>query len=140
MLKNLTKSFFIIAGSSKVARWVGATAASGLIIDLSITTGDAEAAYVEMIHSRNLTQHQLGPALVIDGIFLICVGTWFGLTGNLQASIGQRSERSIPIPGVARSVCGIGVFATPSSRSNAHSDAVGYHRRGISRDPAGLLS
>lgn len=99
---------------SKIALWIGATAAIGLIIVLFFITGDAGTAYEELIHSRSLAQQQLGPALLIGGIFLISFGallTWlitlyssfrvagplFRLTRNLAASIGHRPEKPIPI-------------------------------------------
>lgn len=99
---------------SKIALWIGATAAIGLVIVLFFITGDTGTAYEELIHSRSLAQHKLGPALLIGGIFLVCFGallTWvialyssfrvagplFRLTRNLQASIGHRPEKPIPI-------------------------------------------
>lgn len=99
---------------SKIALWVGATAAIGLIVVLFFITGDAGTAYEELIQSRNLAQRQLGPALLIGGIFLVSFGallTWlitlyssfrvagplFRLTRNLEASIGHRPEKPTPI-------------------------------------------
>lgn len=99
---------------SKIPLWIGATAAVGLVIDLFFITGDAGTAYGELIHSRNLAQHQLGPALLIGGIFLVSFGallTWlialyssfrvagplFRLTRNLKGSIGHRPEKPISV-------------------------------------------
>lgn len=99
---------------SKIAFWIGATAAVGLVIVLFVITGDAGTGYEELILSRSLAQHQLGPALLIGGIFLVSFGallTWlialyssfrvagplFRLTRNLEASIGHRPEKPIPV-------------------------------------------
>lgn len=99
---------------SKIAFWIGATAAVGLVIVLFVITGDAGTGYEELILSRSLAQEQLGPALLVGGIFLITFGallTWlitlyssfriagplFRLTRNLEASLGQRPEKPIPI-------------------------------------------
>lgn len=117
MTCNTEKSreiLFHLRWVSKIAFWIGSTAAIGLIIVLFFITGDAGTAYEELIQSRSLAQHQLGPALLIGGIFLISFGallTWlitlyssfrvagplFRLTRNLAASIGDRPEKPIPI-------------------------------------------
>ena len=117
MIHNTEKSrefLFHLRWVSKIAFWIGSTAAVGLIIVLFFLTNEIGTGYEELIHSRSLAQHQLGPALLIGGIFLVSFGallTWlislyssfrvagplFRLTRNLAASIGQHPEKPISI-------------------------------------------
>lgn len=117
MTYNTEKSrefLFHLRWVSKIAIWIGGTAAIGLIVVLFFLTGHAGTSYEELIRAGSLTQHQLGPALLVGGFFLVSFGailTWlitlyssfrvagplFRLTHNLKASIGHRPEKPISI-------------------------------------------
>ena len=112
--ENSREFLFHLRWVSKIAFWIGSTAAVGLTIVLFFLTNESGTAYEELIHSRSLAQHQLGPALLIGGIFLVSFGallTWlvtlyssfrvagplFRLTKNLEASIGQHPVKPFSI-------------------------------------------
>lgn len=99
---------------AKIALSVGAVAAAGLAVVLYVLTDTTGATYGELIRSRSIAQHQLGPALLIGGLFLLAftaILTWlitlyssfriagplFRLSRNLETSIAQGPGRPVPI-------------------------------------------
>ena len=99
---------------AKIALSVGAAAAAGLAAMLYVLTDGSGASYGDLIKSHSVTQHHLGPALLIGGFFLIgftAVLTWlitlyssfriagplFRLSQNLEISIAQGPGIPVPI-------------------------------------------
>lgn len=99
---------------AKIALWVGAVAAGALVIMLHVLTDDSGWSYRELIRTQSVTQHLLGPALLIGGFFLLgftAILTWlialyssfriagplFRLSRNLQDSISQGPGKPVPI-------------------------------------------
>jgi hypothetical protein len=99
---------------ARIALWVGAVAAAALAVMLYLLTDTASWSYSELIKSHSITQHNLGPALLIGGVFLLgftAVLTWlialyssfriagplFRLSRNLEVSIAQGPVKPVPI-------------------------------------------
>jgi hypothetical protein len=99
---------------AKIAFSVGLLAAIGLAIMLYELTDSTGTSYGELIKSHSITQHHLGPALLIGGCVLLgftAVLTWlialyssfrtagplFRMSQNLQNSISHGPGKPVPI-------------------------------------------
>lgn len=99
---------------AKIALSIGAVAAVGLVAMLFALTDTTGASYGELIKSRSVTQHLLGPALLIGGFFLLAftaaltwlialyssfrvAGPLFRLSRNLESSISRWPGKPLPI-------------------------------------------
>lgn len=103
-----------LRGVARIALWAGAIAVGGLVVMLYALTDSTGTSYGELIRSHTITQHQLGPALLIGGLFLLAftacltwlialyssfrvAGPLFRLARNLEASISHGPVKPVPI-------------------------------------------
>ncbi len=99
---------------AKIALSVGAMAAAGLALMLTLLTDGRGTAYGELIQSHSAIQENLTPALLVGGLVLVsCTGvlTWFvalyssfriagplfRFTRNLETAIELGPVRPVPI-------------------------------------------
>lgn len=99
---------------AKIALSIGAMAAAGLWLTLTLLTDNSGTSYGELIQSSNFVHAYLGPMLLIGGCLLVaCAGliTWlialyssfrvagplFRFSRNIERAIAQGPIKPIPI-------------------------------------------
>ncbi len=78
--KNEPAVFFHLKWASKIALIIGVIATVGLLLAIFFITDDKGVDYAHVIANHRLTQHHLGPTLLVFGLALVLISsvtTWF---------------------------------------------------------------